>query len=130
MKIKFIWKDVYSVGNEEIDHQHMQMFELANGISENIDSKEIHKIIMILYKHIMNHFSSEEEHMKKIGYPKLDEHRELHNDLINNLNDLSKKLSKVSQPVFQLKKFVYDWMIDHIMNHDNQYFEFSRNKTK
>jgi hemerythrin len=64
--------------------------------------------------------------MKAIGYPKLVQHRELHNGLIGGLNNLIEKPINTNIGLEGLKKFVYSWIIDHILNHDKKYFEFYR----
>jgi hemerythrin len=129
MSIKFVWDESYSVGNEVIDSQHRRLFDLGNEI-QNIQLSEVTKTIMKLYKHTREHFDTEEQHMKVIGYPKLEQHRELHNDLISGLNDLVKKPINTDVGFESFKKFVYDWIIDHILNHDKKYFEFYQEKAQ
>lgn len=123
MSIKFVWDKRYSVGNEEIDSQHRRLFDLGNEI-QNIQLCDVTKTIMNLYKHTTQHFDTEEQHMKAIGYPKLIQHRELHNGLISGLNNLIEKPIDSYIGLEVLKKFVYNWIIDHILNHDKKYFEF------
>lgn len=123
MPIKFVWDKGYSVGNEMIDSQHRRLFDLGNEI-QNIQLSGVTRTIMNLYKHSREHFNTEEQHMKSIGYPKLLHHRELHNNLITGLNDLVQRPIDSNQRLESFKKFVYDWIIDHILNHDKKYFEF------
>lgn len=68
--------------------------------------------------------------MKTIGYPKLEQHRELHNGLVTGLNNLIKKPFDTNIGLEELKKFVYNWIIDHILNHDMKYFEFFQERVK
>jgi hemerythrin len=121
-----VWQEDYSVGKEELDQQHKRMFELANQTSEKLDSKSIKKIITTLYNHVQEHFGCEERHMLEIGYPKLDEHRELHNELICNLDDIAGQSFDTPQSISSFKQFISDWVINHIMDHDKDYFGFSR----
>ena len=65
--------------------------------------------------------------MKQIGYPKLDEHKELHERLVTKLSDLSTHSFDTDQSVSQFQKFVYDWLVDHIMKHDKEYFNSKKN---
>jgi hemerythrin len=123
MPIKFVWDTSYSVGNEVIDSQHRRLFVLGNDM-QNIQLSDVTRTIMDLYKHTRQHFDTEEQHMKAIGYPKLEQHRELHIGLISGLNNLIEKPINTNIGLEGLKKFVYDWIIDHILNHDKKYFEF------
>ncbi len=129
MPIKFVWDKSYSVGNKMIDSQHRRLFDLGNKI-QNIQLAEVTKTIMDLYKHTRQHFDTEEQHMKTIGYPKLEQHRELHNGLVTGLNNLIKKPFDTNIGLEELKKFVYNWIIDHILNHDKKYFEFFQERVK
>jgi len=129
MSINFVWNKRYSVGNEEIDAQHRRLFDLGNEI-QNIQLSDVTKTIMNLYKHTTQHFDTEEQHMKAIGYPELAHHRELHNGLVSGLNNLIEKPIDTCSELEGLKKFVYNWIIDHILNHDKQYFEFYQEQIK
>jgi len=129
MPIKFVWDNSYSVGNEVIDSQHRRLFDLGNEI-QSIQLSEVTRTIMNLYKHTRQHFDTEEQHMKAIGYQKLQQHRELHNGLITGLNNLIEKPINTNIGLEGLKKFVYDWIIDHILNHDKKYFEFYQEQAR
>jgi hemerythrin len=85
---------------------------------------------MNLHKHTSQYFDTEEQHMKAIGYPKLEQHRELHNGLITGLNNLIEKPINTNLGLEGLKKFVYNWIIDHILNHDKKYFEFYQEQAR
>ena len=69
MSIQFVWEEKFSVGNEDIDTQHKGLFSLGNELFEASRTQSIKPIIMRLYKYTREHFSSEEEMMKRIGYP-------------------------------------------------------------
>lgn len=129
MPIKFVWDKTYSVGNEMIDSQHRRLFDVGNEM-QNIQLADVARTIMNLYKHTREHFDTEERHMKSLGYPKLDQHRELHNNLITGLNTLTGKPIDTDLGLEGLRKFVYNWIIDHILNHDKKYFEFYQEKMK
>lgn len=128
MSIQFVWDKKYSVGNDEIDQQHMDMFELANQLPEASDSGEIRPIIMKLYQHVRKHFSEEEKMMADISFPMLDEHKSLHDNLITRLNELSSNPLDTDEALHEFKKFIYNWLIEHIMTEDFKYFQFSVKK--
>ena len=109
MSIQFTWDKIYSVGNPNLDEQHQRMFELANSLSEMTDEGHIKRTIWRMFKHVHEHFASEENMMKEIDYPQLAEHRELHNDLITKLSNISTHSFDSEQSIFQFRKFIYDW---------------------
>jgi len=128
MSIKFLWDKRYTVGNPSFDEQHKRIFEIANSLPEVVDEELIKNIIWRLFKHVNEHFATEEKMMKDISYPRLAEHRQLHDELITKLSDISTQSFGSDQSVFQFKKFIYDWIIEHIMNADNGYFRFVQKK--
>jgi hemerythrin-like metal-binding protein len=97
---------------------------------QNTQLPEVTRTIMGLYKHTRQHFDTEEQHMNAIGYQKLEQYRELHNGLISGLNDLIEKPINTNMGLEGLKKFVYNWIIDHILNHDKKYFEFYQEQVR
>ncbi|MCK5783273.1 MAG: hemerythrin family protein [Desulfobacterales bacterium] len=126
MSIQFLWEERFSVGDPVLDQQHIDLFRLANQVSQISDLKEVRPIIMRLYKYVRQHFSYEEAMMKSIGFPLLEEHKVLHNNLISTLNEVSLQTFDDEDKVYKFRKFVYDWLVDHVMNEDNKYFQFSK----
>ncbi len=126
--IKFIWDEAYSVGVDEIDEQHRALFELGNSLSgDELTQGEIKKYIMELYRYTRKHFAAEEKLMKESDYPGATAHRALHGELISRLNAVSLQSFEDRQALHYFRKFVYDWIIDHILNHDMEFFKYKRN---
>lgn len=123
MAIRFMWSDAYSVGDEKLDNQHRHLFELGNSI-QIADKSEARKYIMELYKYIRVHFDREENHMKNLGYPWLDEHREKHENLITELNQLSEGFDR--ENFNTIATFLHEWLIRHVLVDDKKYFIFAR----
>lgn len=126
MGISFVWEDRYSVGDDQIDRQHRRMFELANFLPDELDRDLAERTIMALFKHAREHFTAEEEMMRRLGYPKLGQHVELHNNLIARLNETSLRRFDDHQALPAFKQFLYHWVIDHILHQDQDFFRFAR----
>ena len=120
------WSEKYSVGNSEIDNQHRELFELVNSIPEVVDDTDIVELIMKLYKYTRDHFAAEEDFMREIEYPNLDNHIELHNSLLEQLNDVSTQDFDTDEAIYSVKEFAFNWLSDHILKEDIQYFEFNK----
>jgi hemerythrin len=128
MSIKFEWDNSFSVANEEIDNQHKMLFDLANSIGDDLNQQRIKKIIMDLYKYTREHFAAEEQMMKRISYPKFEEHKELHKDLITKLNTISAQPFEDDESVYDFITFMYDWLTHHILNKDMDFMRFAQDK--
>ena len=128
MSIQFIWDDKYCVGNDVIDEQHKELFALGNAIPDVTNSQDIKKIVMQLFKYTREHFAYEEAMMKSSGFPLMDEHRTLHEDLITKLSDISAEQLETDDAIWDFKKFVHAWLVDHIVHEDGKFFTFLRSQ--
>jgi len=128
MSIRFEWDDSFSVANEEIDQQHKMLFELASSIGDDLNQQRIKRIIMDLYKYTREHFAAEEQMMQRISYPKLEEHKKLHEDLITKLNAISAQSINDDESMSDFITFVYDWLTHHILKKDKDYMRFAQAK--
>ncbi len=128
MNIQFTWDEKYSVDNSIIDEQHKSLFQLGNELPDESSGSNINRVIMRLYKYTREHFTAEEEMMASIGFPLLNEHKRLHDNLITQLNEVCSTPPKTDSAILNFKKFVFDWLIDHIMTQDNKYFVFVQQK--
>ena len=128
MTIKFIWNDDYATGIAELDDQHKKIFDLGNSIADIKNTDRIKKSIMSLYKYTRLHFDFEENLMKDAGYPVWKSHREIHEDLITELNTVGKKVAGNELSIDEFKRFVYVWIVDHIMFQDKQFANYYKKK--
>jgi hemerythrin len=124
MSVVFIWSDEYSVGDQEIDNQHKRVFELANSIPDTWNKEQVMHMVMKLFRHTREHFTAEETLMKATGYPQQTEHMALHDRLITKLSEIAASPFENEDQVGAFKYFVYEWVIDHILNHDRKFFRF------
>lgn len=128
MSIIFKWDNSFSVANEEIDQQHKMLFDLANSIGDDLNQQQIKKNIIVLYKYTQEHFAAEEQMMQRISYPKFEEHKELHKDLITKLDTISAQPFEDDESVYDFITFVYDWLTHHILNKDMDFMRFAQDK--
>jgi len=126
MSVEFKWNSSYLVGDKLLDEQHKRIFYLGNEIS-NMDSVSMKKVVMDLFKHTREHFDHEEKLMQEVEFPGFEEHRELHNDLIEKLGNIELKSPNNNHcKAYIFRKLVYDWIIDHIMHQDKIFFNYYR----
>ncbi|MCK5674921.1 MAG: hemerythrin family protein [Spirochaetales bacterium] len=119
----FEWKSDYETGDETVDDQHQYLFKLANRLfsAKVTDCKSI---IMELYQYTRVHFKAEEAIMAEFKYPALDDHKQLHINLISNLNNLSEHFVETEESRNDLVAIFGNWIINHILNEDLRFANF------
>lgn len=127
MTDRYTWEDKYSVGDDEIDNQHKQLFAIANSVENHHEKSEIAKSIMELYKYTRIHFQAEEQMMRDVGFPEYREHQLLHDNLITKLNEISNQEFDKAEDGRKFIDFVFNWLTDHILHQDMAYCRFRAN---
>ena len=127
---KFIeWSDNLSVGIEEIDEQHKVLIELINRMHEAIEQKHGSDVVLEILAELTDytkiHFAVEESLMRILGYPGYEEHKDIHDELLEQVSELQKKVASGNTAIsFELMHFLKSWLSKHIMEEDMQYTGF------
>ena len=129
----FVWRDEFSVHVEEMDTHHKKLVEIANTIIEILRSEgdrgSLLKAAGALVDYTRHHFSAEEALMKRYDYPHLQSHVQKHRKLIQQVTEYTDDILAGNLPeVSDLKKFLTDWLITHILSEDRKYGEFLNSK--
>lgn len=128
----FPWSDKLCVGIEEIDAQHRVLVDLVNelhrAIHERQGSEVGREILGRLVEYTRIHFTVEESLMRVLGYPDYEEHKKHHTQLIEQVNNLHKKVIQGQQVSFELLHFLRVWLSKHIMEEDREYVPFMLSK--
>eukprot|EP01012_Entosiphon_sulcatum_P049824 TRINITY_DN68538_c0_g1_i1.p1 TRINITY_DN68538_c0_g1~~TRINITY_DN68538_c0_g1_i1.p1 ORF type:complete len:177 (-),score=29.01 TRINITY_DN68538_c0_g1_i1:61-591(-) len=125
------WDTRYSVNVQEIDDQHRKLFEILNRIQDSILDRgtDTGKIIDEMVDYCCMHFSFEEELLARHHYPETLQHKESHDvffeKVLYNLSEFKQGLTV--QPE-DLTKFLYEWLVKHIMVQDKEYSEWLNEK--
>jgi len=134
------WTEDLSVGIEEIDEQHRELFSRINGLVEAIKSAtckyRIPEVIQFLEDYIVTHFSAEERYMMRFDYPDFTFHRTQHGIFMQNFIELKKELEKLEggkkRGSYELSvttnQVVVDWILDHIAKVDRKLGEFLKDR--
>jgi len=122
--MKIDWKDSYRIGDEAIDRQHQELFELANAMFAATDKAALQLCAMRLFKHVREHFADEEALMKMVGYPGYQGHVESHNRILKNLGEVSETVGKDAMCPKVVNEFLTDWGLKHIPKDDAQLADF------
>jgi hemerythrin len=119
----FIWKDHYLIGNQKVDQQHQQLFDLANKLVQSKTQDDLAENAMLLYRHVREHFQVEETVMKNYAYPDYQNHVDTHNLMLNKLVEVSDKINKHEWRQQDVLKFMQEW-ISHILEDDSAFSEY------
>ncbi|MEW8026249.1 MAG: hemerythrin family protein [Candidatus Thiodiazotropha sp.] len=122
------WSKKYELGIKEIDLQHNYFFELIARLSDELQNCTDHSyqkslfLELGLYTHF--HFVSEENLMYRSGYSGLEEHKKLHNKLIDGLNKNKLLFEEGHIEAIQVVDFLEMWFINHTVKEDRKFAEF------
>jgi hemerythrin-like metal-binding protein len=126
----FKWDNEYSVNIFVIDNHHKKLFDIMNSLyalmAEGADDDSIIKIINELLDYTNYHFSEEEKMMEQVGYPELNQHRQLHRDFIAKLEEAKTKANN-GMAIFMATKVAdlgVDWLKEHILTVDSRYKKY------
>lgn len=127
------WEAKYELGIESVDHQHHYFFDLIKRIAdefENLgDSDDKYLLLKELNAYARFHFISEENLMRKYGYPKIEEHIRLHHELIESLNVVENRVQmNPDSNTEDIVKFLVNWFMEHSMNEDKCFANFLQKK--
>jgi len=117
------WDDSLSVGVEEIDQDHRRLVELFNLLSEAVENRESADYIDALLVELISctewHFRHEERLMIRHGYDGMEDHKDEHIDLVDNVRDLQRRFYEAHQTLTTDNiSYLADWLTGHIVGVD------------
>lgn len=122
--IHISWKEEFETGIPEMDRQHMWLVGLINDLYVSMEfgtSAETEKVLQGLVEYTKIHFTNEERLQERHGYPDLQTHRKMHDDLLAEALDFRKRFHH-GEPGIEanLMWFMKDWLINHIKLQDTK----------
>ena len=119
------WSNEFSVGILEIDEQHKVLIGILNELSEAIDAirgTEVRtQIIDRLIEYTRIHFIVEESLMRILEYPKYEEHKHQHEQLLSQIGEFLAKINNENMSTYELLFFLRSWLLNHILKSDKAY---------
>ena len=119
------WQENLSVGVNEIDNQHKALINIINRIDDCIDSpserQQLEKLLPELHWYASEHFKHEELFMFETSYPQREEHREIHHEMLSEVQNLIDNLSKEITETQHIADFFKKWLLKHITVEDQDY---------
>ena len=132
---KVLWDDKYSIGIKTIDNQHKKLFDLVNALYDLEDDdyevkEKLRKILYDFSDYMKIHFKNEENYMLSIDFPYLEQHQQIHNDIIKSLNDIIQTPAKLNIIKSKMRIVAKRYLIDHIQQEDIKIKEYVEKSDK
>ncbi len=128
---KVHWEDSYAIGIRYIDDQHKKLFDLVNKLYDLKDNanikEEIREILYAFRDYTIIHFKDEEEYMKSISYPKLQEHKHKHKKIIDSLVQIINTPATLGIIKTKMRVIAKRVLVDHIVEEDHKIALFKQN---
>jgi len=106
-----------------MDHDHRHLVELANDVfnamQQHKSKAELMKSLEDLIVFAQEHFNREEEIMRRLGYPELENHKRAHDKLRREILDLHTRFNAGKAMLsIEVSKFLSMWVFKHILHDD------------
>lgn len=117
------WKTEYSVGIASMDDEHREMIDLINDVYEKLgsmpDADKIESCLEEIFNTISLHFALEERIMRDSGYSEYEDHKDDHEELLDQIRDLMDGFATdPDEGSRQLKLHLSDWFGKHFASFD------------
>lgn len=128
---KIPWDEKYRIGIRAIDSQHKKLFMIVNKLydleDESAAKDEIRSILYDFRDYMQTHFDEEEEFMRSINYDKLEEHKKLHQNLIEILASIIKTPANLGIIKSKMRVISKRALITHVLKEDIKIKDFIEN---
>jgi len=117
------WKPEFSVGNASIDHEHEHMIQAINylyeQLAEPVAAESVEAVLGEIHADISAHFALEERLMREADYVEYEDHKEDHEDLLDQILELMDGFYEDPEAGQKLLKTqLSDWFGHHFASFD------------
>ncbi len=128
------WDDELELGNPLIDTQHRILVLLCRKLDIAIKTREDEqtqfRVILELKKFTEFHFISEENLMREIGFPLLEQHAQIHTGLLLQLDHALANIHHHREFPDDLLFFLNKWLMFHVTHDDLKIAEYMKSGAK
>ena len=129
--ILIVWKPSFDLGIPIVDEQHRGIVSTINSLCFAIQNKHgnemLRPAIGMVTEYTRIHFEIEEDFLKKCGYPDLEAHHVLHEELTQALSAVGKESLWNKNPE-EFLSFLKNWWINHICKEDRVFTNYLANR--
>jgi len=123
------WDPVYDTGVVAIDHQHRELLKslgaLLLAFAAGETRRRLCKRLSGIVAATVSHFASEERFMQSMDYPGLEQHAQVHADLLVYIGRLQGQLESGEVEFSRgILRFLEDWLDKHLRAEDAAYAHY------
>lgn len=134
-----LWKDNYELGVPHIDEQHKELFRRVESFLQVLRSKnrweekipKLNETLEFMKRYVVEHFHDEEEYQRSIDYPGYEFHKQLHDDMVNYVGEVSKRYEQSNNNEQLMQEFggrLLAWLINHVAAEDQRITDYAKKK--
>lgn len=129
------WLCGLSVGVDRLDNEHKSLFTFYNTLALKLSESQVLEthcipsaIFSDIFDYINNHFEHEEDYMRDINYPYIDQHIQQHEEIVKYIVEFHRGVSDELNlgEAQRLAEFIGKWLVHHIMHTDSKYAEYAK----
>ena len=117
------WREDFSIGVPEVDHEHRELIELINAahaeLAEAPSNNSAAEFLGEIHARIAGHFALEEKIMREVGYGRLGPHKAAHEILLDDIRefmDACETGQTLDEAAFGTR--LADWFGEHFRTED------------
>jgi hemerythrin len=120
------WREGYNTGVAQFDNEHRKIVELIDlmfaAIRDKSGKEIVEKVCNDVVAYTGYHFDNEEQAMRAVGYPGLDEQVGEHNRLKAEALRFQETINtNFPEGTSEFYRFLRDWLVKHIQDCDKKY---------
>ena len=126
-----IWDDTHRIGIEAIDHDHQHIVALINRLDhEHLSDDDLRRVVEQLISYTEYHYRREERVMEISGYPDIERHCRLHDQVKTQVQKLDEdwRNERSSDKLKELQKLLHSIWLDHVIEEDIELMTYARGR--
>lgn len=134
-----LWKDKYELGVPLIDGQHKELFRRVALFMQALRSDEswekklpqLDETLAFMKKYVVAHFAAEEAYQRDIGYPHYQAHKQLHDDMVRYVQEVSEKCGGTGCDEQLMQQFggrLLAWLVNHVAAEDQRIADYAKRR--
>ncbi|PAS97461.1 MAG: hemerythrin [Candidatus Dactylopiibacterium carminicum] len=117
------WTPDLSVGNEQIDDDHRQLFALLDRLNKDMSTGQVNQetqsIVDALRNYTETHFSREEAFMREIDYAHYATHKAEHDRFVSEVCALQSRVAHGARTAqLDIDQMLAAWLREHVLVRD------------
>jgi len=117
------WRDEFSIGLPDVDHEHREMISMINALHESLgsaaDAGRIVAALGEIHARIALHFALEEREMQKLDYIAFLDHKQDHERLLDDILDIMDTAeTETGYDSVNFGRRLSKWFTEHFRTHD------------